>query len=195
MGLTFGQNAKEWLDKVNAVYQKTPSYYIKFEVQSSEQPNEVEVGELYAVKEKYSLHIMDIQQMYDGKYLYTLSKADKEATISKPKPDSDDFLTPTKVLGMYQLDYHADLETSTTVAGKKIQRIKLTPIRASEINYITVGVDAENYTLVDYKELHKDGSSRSIAVKEYLENLIIPRALFKFDQSKYEKDGYIVTHL
>lgn len=195
IGLLTAQSAQDWLNQVNNTYQKTTSYYIKFEVKSSDEPKQVEVGELYAVKEKYSLHIMDILQMYDGKSLYTISKADKEATISKPTPESDDFLTPTKILGMYQLDYKADLDKSTTVAGKKIQWIKLTPIKTSEINYISVGIDTQTNTLVDYKEYYKNGSSRSIAVKDYLENLIIPRALFKFDQSKYEKDGYIVTHL
>ena len=46
-----------------------------------------------------------------------------------------------------------------------------------------------------YNEYLNSGETRSIKVKEYLESLIIPRALFKFDQSKYEKDGYIVTQL
>ena len=31
--------------------------------------------------------------------------------------------------------------------------------------------------------------------KDYLENLIIPKPLFKFDKSKYESDGYIVTQI
>lgn len=191
---SFAQTAQEWLDKVSRNYNSIPTYYIKFEIKESNN-TKPETGELYAAKDKFSLDVMGISQMYDGKKLYTVSREDKEVTVSVPAAGSDDLLTPTKVLKMYKSGYTASLDKSASVSGKKIQYVKLMPAGNSEIEYITVGIDKDNSTLYEYKESYKNGFSRTITVKDYLENLIIPRTLFKFDQSKYENDGYIVTRI
>lgn len=188
------QSAKEWLDTVSETYQKIPTYYIKFEVKESDN-SKAEKGEVFASKDRYSLDVIGIKQVYDGKSLYTISKEDKEITISSPKPDSDDLLTPTKVLGMYKSGYTTSLGKTTTINGQKVQLVRLTPSNSSNTSYIEIAINIANRTLEQYKEVFKSSASRTITVKEYIENLIIPRSLFKFDQSKYEKDGYIVTKL
>lgn len=188
------QTAKEWLDSVSDSYNKASSYYIKFEFKFNED-DVAQTGELFAVKEKYSLQVMDITQMYDGKLLYTITKEDKEVTVLKPEEDSNDFLTPTKILYTYKNNFTPTLGKTTTIDGVKVQQIKLTPNQANEYDYIMIAIDTSSKTIKMYNEYLKSGETRSIKVKEYLESLIIPRALFKFDQSKYEKDGYIVTQL
>lgn len=188
------QTAQEWLDRVSNTYNQASSYYINFEFQFNE-GDEVQIGELFAVKEKFSLQVMDITQMYDGKLLYTISKDDKEVTILKPDENSNDFLTPTKILYTYKKNFTPTLDKTTTIDGVKVQQIKLTPNQPNEYDYIMIAIDVSTQTIKMYNEYLKSGETRSIKVKEYLESLIIPRALFKFDQSKYEKDGYIVTQL
>lgn len=188
------QTAQEWLDSVSNTYNQASSYYINFEFQFNE-GDEVQIGELFAVKEKFSLQVMDITQMYDGKLLYTISKDDKEVTILKPDENSNDFLTPTKILYTYKKNFTPTLDKTTTIDGVKVQQIKLTPNQPNEYDYIMIAIDVSTQTIKMYNEYLKSGETRSIKVKEYLESLIIPRALFKFDQSKYEKDGYIVTQL
>lgn len=188
------QTAQEWLDRVSNTYNQASSYYINFEFQFNE-GDEVQIGELFTVKEKFSLQVMDITQMYDGKLLYTISKDDKEVTILKPDENSNDFLTPTKILYTYKNNFTPTLDKTTTIDGVKVQQIKLTPKQPNEYDYIMIAIDVSTQTIKMYNEYLKSGETRSIKVKEYLESLIIPRALFKFDQSKYEKDGYIVTQL
>lgn len=188
------QTAQEWLDSVSNTYNQASSYYINFEFQFNE-GDEVQIGELFAVKEKFSLQVMDITQMYDGKLLYTISKDDKEVTILKPDENSNDFLTPTKILYTYKNNFTPTLDKTTTIDGVKVQQIKLTPNQPNEYDYIMIAIDVSTQTIKMYNEYLNSGEVRSIKVKEYLESLIIPRALFKFDQSKYEKDGYIVTQL
>lgn len=186
------QSADDILDKVSRNYQKLAAYYIKFEFTDSEN-QKTETGELFAAKEKYNVEVMDIRQMYDGKSLYTISKEDKEVTVSQPSPDSDDFLSPTKILNVYKSNFKVSLSKTETVNGKKVQYLKLTPKSKSDIDYAQIGIYTDSNTLYNYKEFYPGGGSRSFVVKEYLENLIIPKALFKFDKSKFEKDGYIVT--
>lgn len=190
-----GQTAQEWLDQVKSVYTKAPTYYIKFEVSQTGQA-ETDIGEVFAAKEKYNLNVMGINQIYDGKSLFTISKEDKEVTISIPGKDSDDLLTPVKILNMYSSGYDLSLDKRSTVDGQNIQFIKLTPTNAqSNTKQILVGVNTNNKTLYQFQETFKDGNSRTITVKDFLENLIIPRALFKFEKTKYENNGYIVTQI
>jgi len=186
------QNAKELLDEVSNSYSKIPSYYIKFEIKEN---GSSETGEVYASKEKYNLNVMGINQIYDGKTLYTIIKEDKEVTVSTPAKDSDDLLTPVKVLGMYKTGFKYEMDKSNTSEGQKIQFIKLTPTENQELKYILVGINLNQKTLYQYQEFYKNGTTRTITVKDYLENLIIPKALFKFDKPKYESEGYIVTPL
>ncbi|MFA7447140.1 MAG: LolA-like putative outer membrane lipoprotein chaperone [Weeksellaceae bacterium] len=186
------QTAQQWMDNVSETYKKAPSYYLKFELKLTKD-SKPETGELFAVKEKYSVQVMDVYQMYDGKKLFTVSKEDQEVTISRPAPDSDDFLTPTKVLAMYKTNFKPTLDKSGTLYGNNVQYVKLSPTTKSEVSYVMIAINKKNNTLVEYKEYFADGDVRILSVKEYLENLIIPSALFKFDKSKYEKDGYIVT--
>lgn len=194
MGTSFltAQTASELLNKVSNTYQNANSYYIKFNM-TDNQGSATESGELFAAKEKYSLEIIDIRQMFDGKTLYTITKDDKEVTVSKPDADSNDFLSPTKVLNFYKTNFKAVMDKTETVNGKKVQFLKLTPKEKSEVEYALIGIYTGENTLYQYKEFLTGGINRTITVKEYLENLIIPKALFKFDQSKFEKDGYIVT--
>lgn len=191
---THAQTAQEWLDKVQATYNELPTYYIRFDVTENGTLHP-EKGELFASKNKFSVDVLGIKQMYDGKTLYTVSKEDKEVTISHPEPDSDDLLSPTKVLNMYKSGYNLSLDKSTVINGKKVQYIQLKPTKSSELTSIKVGIDKETNTLLEFSEIYKNGQTRTITVKEFLQNLIIPRSLFKFEQSKYEKDGYIVTRL
>lgn len=186
------QTAEEWMNRMSNTYTKTGSYYIKFEMKETGNST-VSTGEIYAVKEKYSLDVMDIKQMYDGKSLFTVSKEDKEVTVSQPDANSDEFLTPTKVTRMYKSGYKMSLGKTATIGGDKIQYIKLTPTQNSDAEYFEVAINTSNNSLYQYQEFYKNGTSRTITVKDFIENLIIPRALFKFDKSKYEKDGYIVT--
>lgn len=186
------QSANEWMDKLVKTYQKAQSYYIKFEMNESGS-SKAETGELFASAEKYNVEILDIRQMFDGKKLYTVSKEDREVTVSQPAAGSNDFLSPTKVLSFYKDNYNSVLDKTETVNGQKIQYLKLTPKEKAEVTYAMIGVNAKDNSLYSYKEFYGDGNSRTFTVKEFIENLIIPKALFKFDQSKYQKDGYIVT--
>ena len=140
------QTAQEWLDRVSNTYNQASSYYINFEFQFNE-GDEVQIGELFAVKEKFSLQVMDITQMYDGKLLYTISKDDKEVTILKPDENSNDFLTPTKILYTYKNNFTPTLDKTTTIDGVKVQQIKLTPKQSNEYDYIIIAIDVSTKQL------------------------------------------------
>lgn len=196
VGMVNAQTAKEFLDKVHTKYQNAQSYYIKFDFdyQNSGQ-NQKKTGEVYSSKQKFNLNVDDVNQIYDGKKLYTIAKDEKEVVISDAS-NTDDFLTPTKVLSSYKTGFQSSLDKKQTIGGQTIQYIKLTPTtKNSPMKYCLLGINTKNNQIYSFQEFGKDGSKTSITVKEYLENLIIHKDYFNFDQKKYKSKGYIVTQI
>ncbi|WP_312556122.1 LolA family protein [Empedobacter brevis] len=195
VGTLNAQSAKQILDKVYAKYTNANSYYIKFDfshVVNGKSTNRS--GEVFSMKQKFNLNVGDINQIYTGTKLYTISKDDKEVTISNAS-NTDDFLTPTKVLNTYRTDFSYTLTDKKTIGGNTIQYIKLTPTKTSTIKYSVLGVNMANNQIYDYKEYGKNGDTTAIVVKDYVQNLLIHKSYFNFDQKKYKSQGYIITQL
>lgn len=195
VGTLNAQSAKQILDKVYAKYTNANSYYIKFDFSHSTNGKSMnQTGEVFSMKQKFNLNVGDINQIYTGTKLYTIAKDDKEVTVSDAS-NTDDFLTPTKVLNTYRTDFSYALTDKKTVGGKLIQYIKLTPTKTSSIKYSILGVNTANNQIHDYKEYGKNGDTMSIVVKDYVQNLLIHKSYFNFDQKKYKSQGYIITQL
>ncbi|WP_313579720.1 outer membrane lipoprotein carrier protein LolA [Chishuiella sp.] len=189
------QTAKQILDNVYAKYTNANSYYIKFDLKHSlNNKTNTNIGEVFSMKQKFNLNVGDINQIYTGTKLYTISKDDKEITISDTS-NSDDFLTPTKILNNYKTGYTYTLSNKKTVGGNTIQFIKLTPIKSSTVKYSVLGVNVSNNQIYDYNEYGKNGETTSVTVKDYVENLLIHKSYFNFDQKKYKSQGYVITQL
>ena len=195
VGTLNAQSAKQILDKVYAKYTNASSYYIKFDFSHSTNGKSMnQTGEVFSMKQKFNLNVGDINQIYTGTKLYTIAKDDKEVTVSDAS-NTDDFLTPTKVLNTYRTDFSYALTDKKTIGGKSIQYIKLTPTKTSSIKYSILGVNTANNQIHDYKEYGKNGDTMSIVVKDYVQNLLIHKSYFNFDQKKYKSQGYIITQL
>ena len=195
VGTLNAQSAKQILDNVYAKYTGASSYYIKFDFNSTVNGKTVNrTGEVYSLGKKFNLNVGDINQIFTGTKLYTVAKDDKEVTISDAS-NTDDFLTPTKVLNTYRSGFSYALTDKKTVGGKTIQYIKLTPTGASSMKSCTLGVNTSNNQIYDYKEIGKNGETTSIVVKDYVQNLLIHKSYFNFDQKKYKSQGYIITQL
>ena len=196
VGMVNAQTAKEFLDKVHNKYQNAQTYYIKFDFDfQNAGNNQKKTGEVYSSKQKFNLNVDDINQIFDGKKLYTVAKDEKEVMISDAS-NTDDFLTPTKVLNSYKTGFQYTLDKKQTISGQPIQFIKLTPTtKNSPMKYCMLGINTKNNQIYSFQEVAKDGSKTSITVKEYLENLIIHKDYFNFDQKKYKSKGYIITQL
>lgn len=189
------QTAKQILDNVYTKYTNANSYYIKFDLKHTLNGKvNSNSGEVFSMKQKFNLNVGDINQIFTGTKLYTISKDDKEVTISDTS-NSDDFLTPTKILNNYKTGYTYTLANKKSIAGNNIQFIKLTPTNSSTIKYSILGVNISNNQIYDYNEFGKNGETTSVTVKDYVENLLIHKSYFNFDQKKYKSQGYVITQL
>jgi len=192
---SFSQNKGKAL--LNEVSQKVKSYQnisidFKYVLENTKEKIKQETrGDVVLQGEKYKLNILGVTRLFDGKKLYSISPEDEEVTISSQSEDSEDNITPSKMLSFYQDGYTYALDIEQNVQGRKIQYVKLTPIDSnSEINYILLGVDTQTKHIYTLIQIGKNGTKTTLTVNSFKTNEPLSKTLFTFDAAKY-KDYYI----
>lgn len=192
---SFSQNKAKTL--LNEVSQKVKSYQnisidFKYVLENTSEKIKQETrGDVVLQGEKYKLNILGVTRLFDGKKLYSISPEDEEVTISSHNDDSDDNITPSKMLSFYENGYTYSMDIEQNVQGRKIQYVKLTPIDSnSEINYILLGIDAQTKHIYTLIQIGKNGTKTTLTVNSFKTNEPLSKSLFTFDATKY-KDYYI----
>jgi len=192
---SFSQNkGKALLNEVSLKVKSYNNISIDFKYvleNSSENIKQETRGDVILEGEKYKLNILGTTRLFDGKKLYSISPEDEEVTISSQNEDSDDNITPSKMLSFYEDGYTYALDIEQNVLGRKIQYVKLTPIDSnSEIQYILLGVDAQTKHIYTLIQIGKNGTKTTLTVNSFKTNEPLSKTLFTFDANKY-KDYYI----
>ena len=192
---SFSQNKGKAL--LNEVSQKVKSYQnisidFKYVLENTKEKIKQETrGDVVLQGEKYKLNILGVTRLFDGKKLYSISPEDEEVTISSQSEDSEDNITPSKMLSFYEDGYTYALDIEQNVQGRKIQYVKLTPIASnSEINYILLGIDTQTKHIYTLIQIGKNGTKTTLTVNSFKTNEPLSKTLFTFDANKY-KDYYI----
>ncbi len=192
---SFSQNKGKAL--LNEVSQKVKSYQnisidFKYVLENTAEKIKQETrGDVVLQGEKYKLNILGTTRLFDGKKLYSISPEDEEVTISSHNEDSEDNITPSKMLSFYEDGYTYALDIEQNVQGRKIQYVKLTPIDSnSEIKYILLGIDAQTKHIYSLIQIGKNGTKTTLTVNSFKTNEPLSKTLFTFDANKY-KDYYI----
>lgn len=184
-------NAKKILDETSEKLSKNNTFYLKFSYLYSipGQKSKSQTGEVYAAGDKYHLTLPDVSQIFDGNKVYTITNDDKEITASN-KEDGES-LSPTNILNLYKKDFNISSGGIKYIHKKKCNLITLTPTNTKKSKSITLAIS--NKKLVQVTEKYNDGSSLTLTVTQFLENLIVNKALLSFDKSNYK--GYTYTEL
>ncbi|TWP24265.1 outer membrane lipoprotein carrier protein LolA [Apibacter muscae] len=189
-GQKIDANAKTILDNASAQLSKSSTFYIKFNYLYTvpEQKSTTEVGQIYAAGNKYHLILPSITQISDGSKIYTISKDDKEITISNP--EDGDGISPINILNLYKKGFNISSEGSSTVNGVKCSLIKLVPTNNKSKSIVLA---IANNKIVRVSENYNDGSSLILTITDFKENIIVNKSLLSFDSSKYP--DYTITNL
>ncbi|MGB7842432.1 MAG: outer membrane lipoprotein carrier protein LolA [Salinimicrobium sp.] len=148
-------------------------------------------GDVSLKGEKYLLNIMGTTRMFDGQKLYTIIPEDEEINISSYDPQSEDKITPSKMLTFYNKGYKAQWGPTEDIKGRKIQYVTLTPIDSkAEIKNIQLGIDQQTKNIYNLIQTQDNGTKITITVNSFKTNQPIPESLFEFKESRY-KDYYI----
>ena len=188
------QDAKALLNEVS---QKVKSYEnisidFKYALNNEEENiNQETRGDVVLQGNKYRLNILGATRIFDGKTLYTISPDDEEVTISSHNAESQNTITPGKMLSFYEEGFTYAMDIVQNIKGRKIQYVKLTPIDShAEIKYVLLGIDAQTKHIYNLIEVGKNGTKTTLTVNSFKTNEPLSKAIFSFDEKKYA-DYYI----
>jgi len=195
--ITFAQNdakAKALLNEVSAKVKSYNNIAIDFKYvldNTAEKINQETRGDVTMQGDKYKLNILGVTRIFDGEKLHTISPEDEEVTISSETEDTENTITPSKMLSFYEDGFTYKIDIVQNVKGRKIQYVKLSPMDSNaSMKYILLGIDPETKHIYNLIEIGKNGTKTTLTVNSFKTNEPISKTLFKFDESKY-KDYFI----
>ena len=176
--------AKKILDAVSTKFKTFKAVQAKFSLKIENAAGKnlgTKTGTVYMKATKYRVSITGQEIFCDGTNISTFDKSANEVTITKIDPTANS-LTPQKVFtNFYDKDFLYKLNGETTVAGKKIQEIELTPIDKSKPFFkVLIYVDKASLTISSTKVFEKTGNKYSYVVNSINTNAAINDDQFIF---------------
>ena len=151
-------------------------------------------GNIILEGEKYSLDYIGNSFIFDGKKLYVINHDEKEIAINDGDFDTDDgFIYPSKLLTFYKEGYTFKLGKTTTVKGKKIQFVELTPIDSdSDIVKVELGIELETKHIYKLIQTGANSSKTTFTITSLKSNQNLQKNTFVFNRESYLKKHYSI---
>ena len=200
---TFAQagvkKAKSLLDEVSNKMNSYENIYAEFKYKLDNKEEDVHQetrGNVTMKGDLYNVNFLGVNQLFDGKKVYTIISEDEEVNISDADADDSSTLTPSKFFSFYKNGFTYDWDIVQNMNGRKIQYIKLNPIDSnSEIKKVLLGIDTKTKHIYRLIETGKNGTVTTLTVTTFKTNQPLSSKLFSFDEAKYKKEGYLINRL
>ncbi|WP_419545310.1 LolA family protein [Odoribacter laneus] len=184
---TYAQNeAKTLLDKSTAKIKALPAVEIDFTLtmeNKAEGIQEVHEGKAWMKGNLYKLHIMDVENYYDGKNIYTYMPEVKEVNLKNPSDEEEEMLSPTKIFDIHNTGFTQKLVSQE----KGIAYIELYPLDEDK-NFTKIGIQVKtaDSSIEEVKSFGKDGNNLIIKIKNIKQPTPVPAdSFFKFDTAAH----------
>tara|TARA_X000000368_G_scaffold356483_1_gene298554 strand:- start:40 stop:609 length:570 start_codon:yes stop_codon:yes gene_type:complete len=183
----FSQSAEEILEIALERSLALNNSYYKFIIESEvESPLLPMTGELYTKGEKYFIDTKDIDQIYDGKNIFTIVHENQEIIVGNSEISLITF-TPNRIFNFFLDDYLLNVKSET-------KRHIIEAKNKNEDNMIySITINSLNYSIekIEMKDSISDEIINTFLTLTYDNNLTVPLSLFKFDINNY--DNYILV--
>lgn len=184
----FAQNdpkAKEILDKAATKFKAYPAAEIDFTMameNKAENINESHQGKAWMKGNLYKLNLMDVENYYDGKNIYTYMPEVQEVNIKNPSDEEEGFLNPTTLFDIHNQGFSQKLISN----NNGIAYIELTPQEKKNFEKIGVWVNPANSSIQKVTSFGKDGNNVVITINNIKQLNPVPAdEYFKFDTAKH----------
>lgn len=184
----FAQNdpkAKEILDKAAAKFKAYPAAEVDFTLameNKAENIKETHEGKAWMKGNLYKLNLMDVENYYDGKVIYTYMPEVEEVNIKSPSDEEEGFLNPASLFDIHNQGFNQKLlSTSNGIAY-----IELYPKEKKNVEKIGVWVKTSASTIEKVISFGKDGNNVVISVNNIKSLVPVPAdSFFKFDTTQH----------
>lgn len=151
-------------------------------------------GEATLSGENYNVEFMGSTYIYNGSKLYVVNREDEQITISNQTDSDEGLISPTNILTFYEKGYRSEWDIEQNVRGRKIQYIKLTPIKSdSEYKQVLLGIDINTKHIYNAIVTENSGTKATFTLLSLKTNQPLSKKCFNFDASDY--DGWDIENL
>ncbi|WP_438962809.1 LolA family protein [Nonlabens sp.] len=151
-------------------------------------------GEATLSGENYNVDFMGSTYVYNGSKLYVINREDEQVTISTQTDSDEGLISPTNILTFYEKGYRSEWDIEQNVRGRKIQYIKLTPIKSdSEYEKVLLGIDINTKHIYNAIVTENSGTKATFTLLSLKTNQPLPKKSFSFQPSDYE--GWDIENL
>lgn len=187
----FAQNepqAKEILDKVAAKFKAYPATEIVFTLSmdnKAEDIHETHEGKAWMKGNMYKVNLMDTENYFDGKNIYTFMPEVQEVNIKNPSDEEEEMLNPTTLFDIHNKGFNQKLVSQN--AGTAY--IELFPTDQNRnFNKIGIWVTPATSNVQKVTSFGKDGNEVTITIKDIKQLNPVPSdSFFRFDKNQHPK--------
>jgi len=144
-------------------------------------------GTIFIKGTRYHISLVGGQDIYsDGKDVWTYDKSSNEVTITKSDPTTQT-ITPDKIFtDFYDKDFLYKLNGESTLAGRTVQEVELTPIDKTKSFFKAIlYIDKAQHTLVSVKVFDKGGNRYTLSTNKVNGNAALTDAELAYNKAKY----------
>jgi hypothetical protein len=201
IGFSQENKAKTLLDEVSSKMSAYTNMNIAFSSSLSNEDAGIKEGDEPPIKgvitlegEKYNLEYLGNTFIFNGSKLYVINHEEKEIAVNDGDFDADDgFIYPSKLLTFYKEGYTFSMGKQTTIKGKKIQFVELTPIDSnSDIVKVELGINLKTKHIYKLIQTGANTSKTTFEITSFKYSQVLPKTTFIFDKDSYLKKNYII---
>ncbi|OUS20115.1 hypothetical protein A9Q93_01815 [Nonlabens dokdonensis] len=144
-------------------------------------------GDAKMAGEKYNVNFMGTTYIFDGTKQYAINTEDQQVTISTVTNDGNQMITPSNILTFYEKGYVKKWDILQNEGGRKIQFIKLTPIKSdSEYKNVLLGIDVNTKHINKAIITENSGTVATFKLMSLKTNEPLPKNSFSYDPKQYK---------
>ena len=189
-GLAFSQSDKNAEELLKSVIDKTASYEnFKAELSYTMVNLEMDIDEkktglIYVKGDSYRIEMEGQVIISDAKTVWTYLEDSEEVMISDVE-DSDENISPTKILTTYDQQYKARFDTDKKYKNAALKVINLKPNEGKQFEKMSLTVNENSKSLESFSVYDKNGNVFTYNIINLTPNLDLPESTFTFDPKQY----------
>ena len=178
--------ATKILDSVNEKYEAMGSMQVEFKLTIKGENESTQEGKMTLKGDQYRLELADQDVICNGKTVWFHLKDNEEVQINNPDPEGEDFLSPAKMLNVYQDNMVGQKLDDTKIDGRVVHQIEIKPREShDEITKLRVTIDKKTNELVKVIVFTRYADRYVFEFTNLVENPKLSNTLFNFDVAKF----------
>jgi len=143
-------------------------------------------GSVTVSGDRYKLFFQGVEQLFDGKKIYTIVPENEEITIENKGENEDFGINPSKLLYFYNEGYAFHWDIKQKVMGRNIQFIKLIPIEENkDVSFLLLGIDTLKKIIYRLIEIGPNETQTTLTILNFTSNVNLAANFFDFDATLY----------